>query len=550
MFWVRSGLLIATLGIVSILVAGSMPRGPRPHPAVAAHRCLADPTFRATVERVNDEFRADWARRGLTPADRADIDTLRRRLSLGLAGTLPSFEEHQQWSLADGGQATEQPAERLTEQQIAQWVDYVLNDRRSSDYVAERFARALVGTDTTPFLLFRRRRFVSWLSDSLAENRPYDQLVRQLITENGLRTDRPAVNFITATLDQNNENQPDEIRLAARTARAFLGVRLDCVQCHDDNLGGSWTQADFHQLAAFYSECRLSVTGIHDQKRGYEFQYLRAEKPVDVQPRPPFATELLEESGTRRQQLATWVTHPENKAFSRATVNRVWAILFGKPLVDPIDSIPLEGPYPPGLEILAEDFSQHGYDLRRLIHLIAATEPFQVDSRAEHELTAEHEQHWACFPVVRLRPEQVVGSTLQACALNTVDSESHVLVRLMKFGQEQDFIKRYGDAGADEFVARGGTIPQRLLMMNGKIVHERTGENIVLNASTRIAALSRDHRTALNTVYRCVLGRQPTEAEREYFLGKWDEQPEASFRQAIEDLYWVLLNSAEFSWNH
>ena len=102
------------------------------------------------------------------------------------------------------------------------WLDDLLRDRRSADYLAERFARALVGTEDGPFLLFRRRRFITWLSDAILANRPYDAIVRDLIADQGLWTDHPATNFVSVTFDPENE-RPDPERLAARVARAFLG---------------------------------------------------------------------------------------------------------------------------------------------------------------------------------------------------------------------------------------------------------------------------------------------------------------------------------------
>src|SRR5690606_18431210 len=108
----------------------------------------------------------------------------------------------------------------------------------------------------------------------------------------------------------------------------------------------------------------------------------------------PFNEHLLDRnSPTLRHQLAAWVTHPENKPFARATVNRLWAIMIGRPLVQPVDDIPVEGSFdegqfPAGLQPLADDFIASGFDIRRLIHLIAASDAFRRDSRAEHEITA------------------------------------------------------------------------------------------------------------------------------------------------------------------
>jgi hypothetical protein len=506
------------------------------------------PEYRTVVDKVNREFREHWQAQGITPAARADVLQVARRMSLGLTGTVPSLEEIR---------ALEQ---KRPEDRLEWWTSRLLADRRYSDYVAERFARVYVGTEVGPFLLFRRRRFVSWLSDQLSENRAYDELVRELITANGLWTDEPAVNFVTATSDQNNDNEPDDIKLAGRTARAFLATRLDCLQCHDDKLGNielgdpgslrGGEQRDFHQLAAYFSEVDTSLFGIKDGKRDYKYKYLEAENETVVPAKPPFAEELLPDVPTRREQLARWITHPDNKPFARATVNRVWAILFGQPLVTPIDSIPLEGPHPPGLETLAKDFVEHHYDLQRLIRVIVATDVYQLDSQAAHELTEVHERAWAAFPLTRLRPEQVAGSVIQSASLATIDANSHIFAQIARVLQQGGFVQRYGDTGEDEFIANAETITQRLLMMNGELVRDRTKENFVANAATRIAAFAPNDEKAVEVAYLAVLSRRPNQSEQEHFSARLRGTKRGDRIQALEDLYWVLINGSEFSWNH
>lgn len=501
--------------------------------------------FGAALEQFNEQFEQQWQSITLEWAPDADILTVARRLSLALRGTVPSLEELR---------ALEQ---QPPSEQLDWWLDHLLSDVRSADYLAERFARAWVGTDNGPFLVFRRRRFVLWLSEQFQKNRPYDEIVRELLTAEGLWTSRPAVNFVTASVQ---DGQPDPVRLAGRTARSLLAVRLDCLQCHDDHLGNirlgdppqlrSGTQRDFHQLAAFFGGLRLSGLGLHDRVRPYHFQFSGKEGEEIVPPRPPFRSDCLPNKGKLRERLAGWVTSRENPQFARATVNRVWALLFGKPLIEPIDDIPLAGPYPVGLEYLAEDFSKHGYDLHRLIRLIAHSVPFHRSSRAEFPITAEHERHWAVFPLTRLRPEQIAGAILQACSLTTLDSNAHVLTRLAYYGQTATFVRRFGDRGEDEFTDQGGTIPQRLLLMNGQLVKEHTQPHPWVNAASQIALLADDERRAVETAYLAVLSRRPTPAELEHFRQTLAGKGRARRLTALEDLYWVLLNSTEFSWNH
>jgi hypothetical protein len=254
--------------------------------------------------------------------------------------------------------------------------------------------------------------------------------------------------------------------------------------------------------------------------------------------------------GEPRERLATWATHPKNEAFARAAVNRVWAWMFGQPLVEPLDDIPLEGPYPPGLETLADDFAASGFDLQRLIRVIAATDGYQLASTADHEITAQHQQHWAAFPLTRLRPEQVSGSVLQAASLTTVDADAHIFARLQFYDQQKKFVERYGDLGDDVFTDRGGTIPQRLLMMNGQLVQERTKEDFLNNAATRISALAQHNGKAVEVAYLATLTRRPTAAESEHFAKRLSDAKGTYRHQIMEDVYWSLLNSTEFSWNH
>ncbi|HIL71480.1 MAG TPA: DUF1549 domain-containing protein, partial [Verrucomicrobia bacterium] len=301
------------------------------------------PVFRTVIQQIDQAFHKEWTAAELTPIPRAPDLIIARRLSLALTGTIPSMEEIR---------ALEAQPEK---DRIQWWLAHLLEDQRSSDYLAERLARIYVGVEKGPFLVYRRRRMVDWLSNELHRNRPYDELVRNLISAEGIWTSRPEVNFVTVTIDQNNDEEgPDEIKLAARVTRAFLGVRIDCVQCHDDMFGDRWKQKDFHQLAAYFSDAGMSLTGVRDKPTPYEYRYKGKLKPETVPPIVPFQPELLPNTGSLRQRLSMWVTHPENKAFARTTVNRIWALLFNKALIEPIDDIPLEGPYPPGMEILSD----------------------------------------------------------------------------------------------------------------------------------------------------------------------------------------------------
>lgn len=501
---------------------------------------LAD--IQKIAKAVDTSFEQDWSQKQIQPAAHADDLTLVRRLSLALTGSIPSLQEVRMMESLKGANATQW------------WLSHLLPDRRTSDYLAERLVRVYVGIENGPFLIYRRRRLVDWLSDAIQQNRPYDQIARSLISAQGVWTTNPEVNFVSVTNQMNNKG-PDEAKLAARVSRAFLGVQMDCVQCHDGKLGSTWKQSDFHTLAAYFGQAKFELNGLRDDpKQKYKFRYLGKTEEEVVPAMVPWKPELLPQKGTPRDRLASWVTAKENKPFARTLVNRMWALLFNRPLITPVDDIPLEGPFPPGMEALADDLIAHNFDLHRLLRVISATRVFQQSSRSAdltHPVTEAAEKCWAAFPVTRLRPEQMAGSVIQAASLSTIDSEAHVIFRIKRDIDVAKFVKRYGDSGEDNFDDGGGTIPQRLLLMNGNMVADNTRGNPLINAGTHIGMLAPNDATAVEAAYLSIFTRRPTPAEADHFTDLLATAKSSNSRSnAMSDLYWTLMNATEFSWNH
>ncbi len=206
MGWRNLGFIVVCLCGLGFLASHLVPRDlPRPD-ALQVALSPADSNLQELVAKLDDQFQQSWAAANVVPTATVDEWTVYRRLSLALTGTIPSLEEIR-WLQGVP-----------SEQRLGAWLNRLLSDRRFSDYLAERLARAYVGTEDGPFLVYRRRRFVTWLSDQIHDGRRYDDLVRELISGTGLWTDSPAVNFLTVTNDVNGDEQPDEQRLAARTA--------------------------------------------------------------------------------------------------------------------------------------------------------------------------------------------------------------------------------------------------------------------------------------------------------------------------------------------
>ncbi len=502
-----------------------------------------------TIDLIDAAFAEAWQDANLQVADTIDHLTYARRMSLGLAGTVPSLEELRVLESVPAGLRNER------------WLEHLLADDRTNLFLAERLARAFVGVDNGPFLVYRRSRFVSWLAEQLKQNVPYDQIVRQLLTAKGTWTQNPAVNFYSKTIDQDeDEKTVDPILLAGRTSRAFLGMRIDCLQCHDDFLGNvnlgdpkdpsGGTQKDFHSLAAFFSGTEISLGGVRGshEPAPWRVQLLGDSNQTEISPELPFLKNLDGKESDPRLRLANWVTHRQNRPFARSIINRIWAIVYGRALVEPIDDIALAGPFPEFLEVMADDFIASQYDLRRAITVIASCKPARLDSRASFEITYPHGENFAVFPMRRLRPDQVAGAIVQSSSLTSINLESHILGRLMKFGSKTEFVKRFGDPGENEFEQRGETVTQKLLMMNGSMLSDRINEGI--HSVVHLAALSPDAGKLLETIFLTVLTRRPTAEEKLHFIPSIEATDGNQKKERAQDIYWALINSVEFTWNH
>lgn len=537
---IRSWFAICALagGAAGVVAAVASTR-PDALPAQAAFNGPNEPAS-ATVDTF---FVTEWSRRGIAPADAVDDLTVYRRAALALHGTVPSLEEIRAFEI-DG------KPDRLRRQ-----IRAMLDDPRFADYWSERFARAWVGVEGEPFLIFRREQFTRWISKQLRENRPYDEIVRAVLSTDGLWTSEPAANFITSAVAN---DVLDHNELAARTVRGFLGQRIDCAQCHDHPFA-DWKQAEFQGIAAFFGQSAVSFQGVVDQPRHFEdtleYKVEDAAGPMDriVEPAVPFLTDCLPTQGRRRDRLAEWVTDPHNARFTRATANRVWGLLFGRPYVEPVDDLPDPGAENTVLlDRLGAGFRDHGYDLRWLIEEIILSRPFRAASTLPESDDDEYrmaEAAWATFPMTRLRPEQVIGSMLQAGRLQTIDQNSNLFARFLRFVREQDFVKEYGDPGESELAPQSGTVSQALLRMNGKLTSEVFGANPFSSAG-RLASLTEDDARLVELCFLVTLTRRPTAEEEEHFLSLIAGKTDDARGRATEDLLWSLVNSTEFSWNH
>lgn len=523
----RAWLVLAVpLGLVLSFADQDRPRGPRPRPAPSG----------PLVAAVDSALAASWREAGLEPAGEVDDLTFARRLWLDLLGTIPSLEEIRALEAL--------PPERRRAAAIAR----ALDDPRFDAVLAERLARIAVGTNAKPDdLTYRRRRLIAWLTAQVARRRPWDELVRELIAAEGLSTDRPATNFVVS-------QDVDPVRLAARTSRAFLGVRIDCAQCHDHPFA-RWKQPDFEGLAAFFARTKRDGAGVRERRRGeLELDGPDGAKRV-VAPAVPFAPELLPQDAARgrnrRAALAAWLTHPDNPFFARAIVNRLWHWLTGRGLVEPVDELDQSAPRNRALlELLAADLVEHRFDLRRTIEAIVASRAYALPSTPPAGLAAwEAEDAGVARPLKPLRADQLASALVQTGSLWTYDEGRSPLLRLARFGAINEFVKRHRDDLEAED-PEPETLLQRLHLLNGKTVRQLTKTDDIFSPVTRLPLLTASDEQAVEAAFLITLTRRPTPEERDHFVARLAAAEGGKARAAaMADLVWALLNCTELAWS-
>jgi hypothetical protein len=466
-----------------------------------------------------------------------DDETFLRRVSLDLTGKLPSPDALRRF-------AADAAADKR-----AKVIDELLNGDAYAVNWGRYWRDAFTYDTPASGNYLRWKLFDDWWTTQLRRNRPWDQVVTALVTASGINDEIAPVNYLTALYG-------NPVEVAATTSRVFLGVQLQCAECHDAKTE-PWKREQFHEFAAFFGRARLiqhkDVDGrgtpyaIESRADG---QYQMADKKhpgrlIPMQPR--FLTgesvPLDADDAERRLALATLLTRPENPWFARCYVNRVWTALMGWGFYPTVTDCSAAPRHKEALDLLARAWVAGGYDAKWLFRTVALTQAYQRPQQAP----AAGGPPAVC--PVRLRPEQVFEAMQKALNFDENDKkipapapgsgpavQRHTGLRNMVY---QAF-KENPSTPMDEV---RGTIPQALVMMNSALVHAATSTK----GKTLLADLLAQDRTdeqIVAALYERVLARKPTLEEQvtcQRFLGTVGDRTEA-----LEDVLWALVNSTEF----
>ncbi len=533
---VAVGCLLAGLTASTDLLAQS-----KPITASDLNQSLTQLDQEAALKRIvgtiNARLRADWSERGLEPAPAASDSAFVRRVYLDLIGRIPRASEVRDF-LEDT-----HPAKR------ARLVDRLIRTPSFANHFASITRRDwLPQTDEDAQTFFLGVNMERWLRDRLREDTPYDQLVRQILTLPPLGPRRNRDRDLPYDFYQANNSKPEEI--AATVTRAFMGIKLECAQCHDHPFA-EYTQDQFWEFAAFFVDMQAGLPrprskSVNDYAFFREIRVPETTRMVSA--RLFDGTNPRWQDGTMPRELfADWLIHPDNPFFARNAANRLWAHFFGYGIIDPVDEPSPDNPpsHPEILDALAQGLIAADYDLKFLIRAITRSEAYQ---RSSH-LTESAQQDWQRFArmnVKGLSDDQLFDSLVVATGFRDPNPEAD---NFYAQGTRQRFRVRFGSA--ERPTAMQTSILQALMLMNGDFVTAQTSlersQNLTAIAEMPLAS----NAEKIDALFLNTLSRMPTSAERSRFLGYVEAGgPSGDTKKALADVFWVLLNSTEFLTNH
>jgi hypothetical protein len=490
---------------------------------------------------------AKWKSLKIEPAGGISDATFLRRAFLDAAGILPTAEEVEQF-LAD-----------KSADKRAKLIDKLLERDEYVDYWAYKWSDLLL-VSSRKLRPTATRAFYNWISDSVRENKPWDQFARDIFTSSGSTRQNGALNYYVL--------HKDPIELTENVTQAFLGQRLTCARCHNHPLE-KWTQKQYFQMANLFS--RVGVKNGDDAsesiiyaKTSGDINHPRLLRPMQPTPLDGEAM-ALDSEADRRIHFSKWLTSPKNEMFARNIVNRVWGTVMGKGLADPIDDVRATNPAS-NEELFAavtKDFIEHGYDIKRLIRTIMNSATYQLSAEA-NATNKDDNRFYSKYVIRRLPAEVLLDATSQVLGVPTSFAGFPSGTRALQLPDTQvasQYLTVFGRPARNICDASerssDPSIGQALHIINGDTLNKKLS-----NPEGYVSLLLRLGLSDSRIIEHMTLsafGRYPSESEKDQLTkaladshpakGTAEQQKDAR-RQALEDMVWAMLTSKEFIFNH
>ncbi len=500
---------------------------------------------------IDEHVLAKLAALRVPPSPRCDDATFLRRAYLDTIGTLPTADEARAF-LAD-------PAADKRDRVI----DQLLQRPEFVDYWTYKWSDLLLlsGERLRPKAL---EAYSKWIRQSVAENKPWDQFVREIVTATGNTHENGAANFYA--LHQDPE------MMAETTAQAFMGLSINCAKCHNHPLE-KWTNDQYYAFANLFSRVRAKGWG-GDYRNGDGLRVVYSDtqgeliQPSKGTPQPPAPLDgqplSFEATGDRREAVAKWLTSPENPYFTRAIVNRVWANYFGVGLVEAVDDLRATNPASNEELLAAASYflTENKYDLKQLMRAILRSEAYQRDSLPLADNKPD-ERFYSRYYVKRLKAEVLLDAIAQTTG---VPGDFKYLKPDNKPGDPAPAKRaiQLPDVFVDSYFLKTFGQPDRLITCEcersdepsmTQVLHLYNGDTVnkklqFAGSAAEKAMAEGDNAKIVDELYLAALSRLPTDDERSKLAAELAAAKPEERRQAIEDLYWSVLTSREFLFNH
>ncbi len=542
--------ILAAVGLVSLAIGLGIswagppkPRGNSASRNLPESATLAIPPGtrldeQALARHIDEAIDARLRQEGVRPSAQASDAEFLRRAYLDIAGHIPPADK----AVAFLDSPEPDKRARLINELLAS-ADY---GRHQAD-----IWQALLLPRNSDNRIVRYDAMTRWLEEQFNANKPWDQMVRAIVTASGKTDENPAVYYVLAN------RGPD--KLTDSVTRLFLGVQLQCAQCHNHPFT-DWKQDEYWGMAAFFNQVRMQGNPRMAVREGMALSVLDGSqgrplpRPDSARPVPPKFLQgeqaEIPPGESSRAVLAEWMTGPKNPYFARAMVNRTWAGLFGRGLVNPVDDMHDGNPpsHPQLLADLADQFRASGCDLKALVRGICNSRAYQRSGRAQSGNAKADAELFARMAVKVLTPEQLFDSLVQVLGPPRQPPQQAKrgpkmppVARLNPPTPRTQFINFFKVEDADPTDYQVG-IPQALRLMNGPQLNNPAIINPLLKARTPPDQI-------IEHLFLRTLSRRPTPKELSRlvaYVGQFRSEP----LRAYGDILWTLINCSEFALNH
>ena len=485
-----------------------------------------------------DELVFDKLRQlGLPASATSDDSTFLRRVTIDIAGRLPTKEE----ALAFLGSSDADKRDQL--------VDRLLESPDYADYFANKWSSILRNRRTDKNVRVTTYGFHDWIRESLLENKPYQQFVSEILAASGQIRRNPAVAWYHEVKDQSAQVED--------TSQLFLGLRIQCARCHHHPFE-KWSQEDYYGLAAFFSRVGRKRSDLRDKDHIYHKPGIpSANNPAtgnNVPPTPLGAEPVsIDPYSDPRLILTNWLADPENPFFAKALVNRYWKHFLGRGLVDPEDDMRVTNPAcnPQLLDTLARDFIDSGFDLKALVRRICTSQVYGLSAIPNDDNQGD-KQNFSRFYPRRLTAEVLLdsidGLTSSQTRFQGVPATTRA-VQLPDNAFDSYFLTVFGRPNAASACecerSSDVNLAQCLHLLNSEEVQKKVGGA----RAKQMAEDGRDLQERIRDLYLVAFSREPTEDEQTVAV-KYIRDRKDQSQKAFEDVLWALMNTKEFIFNH